>query len=476
MSVKMFRFHSNSTPRKAEIDLVVPPNKSSRTDFNPSRFESIHLSLLTISAGVAWLFQYFPGGKPLVERLSFKAEDPSWVAPGYTGKPLIGVHHFGDFEYPMSMGLQLNPWNQDMPAPWLPTIQPVFTFLATLDYGIAFGIYFIASLGAIFAGSWAVARLFGKVNFWNFIRVSLIFLFLTGPTLMDFDRGNWHSLMIGLAAYFLAKTIKGESTWNVLFILFCASLKPYYILFLVAYIGTQFNKKILVFSISAFLFVNLTMWHFMTGSALEGVKLFLIDMNFYTGSTSEAANFGLEQIMHSGSLAGAATRIVEFFAGSEAAFVWLQGNIQFLQAGSLAYILAALYFIGFTKAPVWQKYFSLFSIVSLGNLGSMGYTWGWVGIVAIALYFGYSENLSSGNKQISILKQILLQLVIALTLIPSWVHTPGAPSGVFRSLPQFLILAFLILLVQGWNYVEAFRSKEPNSFNFLTAKRKIRHR
>lgn len=407
------------------------------------KVETIMVLSGALSLAIAWCLQYFPNSMSLVERLSYKVEDPSWAYPGYESIPIIGQHYFGDFQYFISFSAATNPWDGEMTNTPFLLNNIIYLILGNLPIFISWVLFVCLSLITLFFGARALVIAAGpKFDNWNFIRRFLIFVLLTAPVLMDFDRGNSHSIAVGAAAIFVGNEMQGnKSRWNIVWLFLAISIRPYYAILLFILIHKK-KYKLTTVSLSIFLTINLIYIQLVSGNVFVVARNYLATMLGFAGSSE----FGMGQIAHSGSLAGAAHRLVEYFFGFQISFQWLKDNILLLEAASLLYIISVLFLWTREKIARSLRVFFLFSVVGVAQPGAMGYTWIWLGLCALAIIYETEKDsfFTNTREQFSRISQIWLAVIFVVGLVPTWVILPSL-SGSNRQVANFLVLTPLLV-------------------------------
>ena len=396
-------------------------------------FEVSHLFLISISAAVAWSIQYFPGAQPLVERISFKINDPSWVPDGFEAKPILGEHYFGDFELFYAWAKEANPYTAPYPAQHLPTGQLLLKFFPIFPIEIAYLLYLGISLALLFVGAHVLTqrqRLSSGIT-----RTTIIFGVLSLPTIVDFDRGNTQTIVVSLVACFIGLGLNKNYRSALLVLLIAISLKPYLILISLAFIRRSNFGTHLKF-LSGFGLVNVALMLVFSPNLVYGFYQWAVGMSRYAGES------GLGWIAHSGSLVGAIYRQFEFFVGFESSFEVLKQSLWVVQLVSIAMVVLALVIWHQEGLPTWIRVAGLFSIISVAQAGSGAYQWVWVGLVVVFYLHSHYDD----HKQFlgSRFERLYLQIVAGLALIPTWILFPS-PGGTLRSITNFMFVSPLIL-------------------------------
>jgi hypothetical protein len=236
------------------------------------RFVAIHLGLLTLSAAIFWAFHYFTPGADLVSLISWQASDKPWVAFG-SAEPLFGVHYFGDLQTLRSLGFVWNPYDDSLglPSAMLPTGQLVMILLSVIPIDILLILYLIFSVALLFSAIRTLANTVFKVSFWKYTQLFLVFIVLSIPMLVDLDRGNVQSVALAGAIFFFAYGLRGKWVVAILWLLFAASLKPYLLIFSIAFLSKR-NFRTHALMGLAFCSLNVLLMQAFSGNFLEGFR------------------------------------------------------------------------------------------------------------------------------------------------------------------------------------------------------------
>jgi hypothetical protein len=203
----------------------------------------------------AWYLQNYLSVE-VTERLSFMAQDPTWMPPGQNSAPILGVHHFGDFQIIAGYSNSDDPYDPSLalPAQYLPFTFVLMKFLMLFGLNNAFYLYALLTFLAIVIP----VVLFTKntpIPF-RFIYVALILL-LTQPFLTIFDRGNLQGLMSGLIFLSLYFYMEKKRKLAFFFLILASSFKGYPILLLLFVKRERIKSFILgVVTLSGFTFIN----------------------------------------------------------------------------------------------------------------------------------------------------------------------------------------------------------------------------
>lgn len=402
-----------------------------------SRAQAVQLGALTLSAALAWATFYLPGGSDLLYRVSFRPDDPSWVPPDYVANPIMGVHYFGDFELYRAWAQQANPYDLELSAAYLPVAHLIWSPIAALPERVGLALYLVASTLVLGAGFAAISRGGWRESKSNFITLFLLFGILTVPTLVDFDRGNLQTLVLGATAIFVGKGLQQRALPALPWLLAAAAFKPYLLIMSIAFVDRR-SWRATMSIVFGYLAANLALLAWINGGAVIGV------MRWYEAFSKYGTSEGIPYMMHSGSLVGAISRWLEFGYGSEFAYDFLERHLLLLQIISLGMLVLGLA-VWFQKTlPTWARLLGLFSIVTVAQAGSAQYQWVWVGFVMIAFLYeagdGVGHTIRLDNRF------WVLQTLAVLALIPMW-YAPVFPSGASRGMPAFLVLTPLVVIV-----------------------------
>lgn len=153
-----------------------------------------------------------------------------WFSPrGITPAPILGQHHFGDFQTPVLFSRVENPYSDPLPYEHFPfniVLGGVFDRL-----GNAFGLLSFLTLlvvGFFLAPQLALAKSSAAVRLTMGVGIGLLSL----PFLFAFDRGNFGGLLTLCLVGAAYGEVRGSRLLTILTLAFAANIKLYMLIFL----------------------------------------------------------------------------------------------------------------------------------------------------------------------------------------------------------------------------------------------------
>jgi hypothetical protein len=360
----------------------------------------------------------------------------------------LGVHYFGDLLTARGYGGAWNPYDDALPLPaqHLPSGQLFMMLLSIVHIDFIFILYISFSLALLFFAIRTLANTVFRITLWKYAQLFLLFCVMGMPMLIDFDRGALQTIALAGTILFFSYGLREKWVVAILWLLFAASLKPYLLIFSIAFLSRKnfWAHVLLGFS---FVSLNVLLMQAFSGNFLEGFR------SMWGAISRYGSEFGFPWIANSGSLVGSAHRIVEFFFGSEVSAEFLKGTLWAFPIISLALVLLGLGIWYRSHLPIWVRLMGPLSIISVAQPGSIGYHWGWVGVVVIIFLVDLMKKSSTDSGDYS---PWFLQIVAGLALVPSWISFPS-PSGDVRQIGNHMILT--PILVSGLIYwlVKSYR-------------------
>ncbi len=402
------------------------------------KYLSTHIVLLAASTGFAFTRLYNPNTTNLIERISWRIDDPSWVTPDFLQTTVIGQHYFGDFQLYMAWAASDNPYSISYAPTYLPFGHLLLKPLTLLPTNLAFMFFWAISLMTLFFAVKSIVSFTAPhLNAYEILNVFLFLFVFTTSTIVDFDRGNLHTFILGLMIGGVSCYLRKNISLGVMLILVASSFKPYLFILLVLFLEKE-NYKEALRKCAVYVFSSLVLYSLFQESASQALRSTFKALSRYGNEE------GIPYILQSGSFVGSISRNIEFLWGRQSAESFLYANIFFIQAVSaLLVLLGVLVWLQFSL-PLAYRLFGLLSISSVAQAGSAAYQWGWLALV-ILLDLTFRE-----EKRVAATFQKIVRIVIAFSvicaLIPVWTWI-DTPAGGEMQHPQFLVLAPLITLL-----------------------------
>lgn len=154
-----------------------------------TQIAGIVVSFQLIGLAVAYVYSNYFGRATFADAYLFRSADSSPLALGATSAPILGDHHFGDFQWPLSTTKDLGRGGYYGSAQ--------FFFYVVRDFPAAIGLLVSLALSVVCVLI-AVKSLSRELSSAEaFAGTTLLFL-VTQPVLLAFDRGQIHLLMVAM--------------------------------------------------------------------------------------------------------------------------------------------------------------------------------------------------------------------------------------------------------------------------------------
>jgi len=407
------------------------------------RFLTIHLVLLTLSAVVFWALHYFSPVGDLISRISWQASDPPWVASGSV-QPFIGVHYFGDLLTARGFGLVWNPYDDllALPAQHLPTGQLFMILLTVIPIDFLLILYLLFSVSLLFFAIRTLTNSFSRVSFWKYSQLFVLFSVLGIPMIFDFDRGGLQTIALAGAVFFFGYGLRGKWGVAILWLLFAGSIKPYLLIFSLAFLSKR-NLGIHLFLGLAFCSINALIMQAFSGNFLEGFR------SMWEANARYTSEFAIPFIANSGSLVGAAHRFSEFSFGLEVSNELLLGLLWLVPIISFLLVVLGLGVWYRTHLPIWIRLMGALSIISVAQPGSQSYNWGWVGVVVIVFLIHLMNGVLPDKSDRIIW---FMQILVGLALGPTWIYldSPSGDGDLRANSPYMILSPIIVFALIYW--------------------------
>jgi hypothetical protein len=268
--------------------------------------------------------------------------------------------------------------------------------------------------------------------------------------LVDLDRGNVQSVALAGTIFFFAYGLRGKWVVAILWLLFAASLKPYLLIFSIAFLSKRSFRAHALMGLS-FCLVNVLLMQAFSGNFVEGFRSMWEANARYTSS-----EFSLPFISNAGSLVGSAHRISEFAFGLEFSNKILFEALWVVPIISFFLVVLGMLIWFRSRLPIWVRLMGALSIITLAQPGSAAYNWGWVGVVVIVFLL---DQLKKGSLDTANWSFWYFQVVAGLALIPTWVSLPS-PSGDMRQNMSYLILSPIVVVGLIYWAIRSYRKSK----------------
>ena len=418
---------------------------------NHEKALNILLMIAILSIAINWILQYktIDGNLYLSYRISGQSEnDQPWLPPQfkYPSVPLLGVHHFGDWELMGDYARMREPYSAKLVMPAItPPVGLLITRIFTLGgIGIGYSLYLVVVIILLLQ----IIR-----NFRNTLSAmeKTILFALTSvfslPVIFAFDRGAVHLgafILIGIA---LERLNKAKEWPGLLCFLIAISFKPYLIFFLILPLALRkirFVAKVIFATVLSNLFVLATLY---TSNPFTGIKNYATSIVWYQHLIED-------NILRSVSGLSFLSKIVEIREGRTAALRFYTHILPSYGFFTCLIFIAAIFISRKFQAPLELRVILLLAISSLLVSDSYSYTLTWSSIaliVWIKMMIQMEENGESlPSKKINLIIMTLLCSVMSPCFI---VIAYSYPYGLYL-LHDILYVPLIILLLTTflWSY------------------------
>jgi hypothetical protein len=395
----------------------------------------ILISGFFLSLAIAWSRLYYSSGPTLIERVSFTANDPSWMPRGPVVKPIMGQHYFGDLELLFGWARSSNPYDVGLNAQFLPIGKFFLLPFAFMNSKLGLFFYFILSIGLLYF-SWVkfiqqnqkISTKLSKLEYFPIFAFTGLFSL---PLLVDLDRGNLYTISLSALILAIVSIQSKNRSASIFWSLLATAFKPYFAICILLFLIFGERKKIrdIVYICLSLFVINFLLMAMLPGSLIHNTKNLLIANARYGGRG------GVGLMFNSGSLTGLICRWVEQACGSDCAVKLISNHLIVIYVVTIMYLVFAIMVFKNLAIELPFRLFALLSIISVVQPGSGAYTWGWITFVATAWVLN-SRRLSD-----SLFANISLISIIFLSVIPIWLQGNHF-MNVARNYPQYLVLSF----------------------------------
>lgn len=398
------------------------------------KFLTMHWILISFSIMFAWITFYFPESSTLVQRCCFTENDPSWVPEGYIQEPIIGVHYFGDFQLYRAWSLQHNPYDVGYNATYLPIFHFVWKVINYFPLQFSFLMYLLLTFLSLFLAIFHISKKY-NLSVLNILNITFTFGILSLPFIVDIDRGNFQTIVVSLASLYMINILnEKKSIFNFLLILICASIKPYYLLFIL-FQGKSLLKLKYISFLLGFVLLNILSMQIITSKLYFGFKSLFLALSFYGSLDS------IPYIQHAISFTGSFFKITEIIWQTESATNFLINNFRNFQIISILISLIGIFIFSQTYLPIWVRFLSGISIITTGQIGSANYSLLWLTFLLILVVFEESK-INFELKVLNLLQNKYIYILIVLGLIPFWL-VPQNRNAFYQTIPISIIITLL---------------------------------
>jgi hypothetical protein len=415
------------------------------------------LATVTVALAVSlvWLWiEVFYRGVSANVQLSFKAWDPLYMPPDPTSTPVIGRHHFGDFQLQLTYARQLrnsiSPYfNPILPEQYPPISQLLFVPLSYLSLRTSSVIYFALSIAVFIVPLWLLLAP-------RRVEYGIIFLMpvavLSTGFISSLDRGNNVIIALGLIAWALWCWRHERWAWCGVLIVAAIGLKAYPAALLIVPLALRRYRFTLAVAASAAA-VNLLAVAFYAGGFWRNLRAVIDVLALSPPISADPLNQ-----LYSWSLYSVIPKTAGLLFGPTAADRLLAPASIITWLPSIAYVCGLFFVIRRGRVPQWcWGPLALASTQVLVPV-SYGYTSVWAAVGAVwfargSVVHAGIEDRSSTDKTGFVMLRILLLLALTVTLTPSVFTISG--TGGFETAVAAYLSPLLLALTMGVAVVQS---------------------
>lgn len=398
---------------------------------------------------LAYVYSNYFGRATFADAYLFRSVDSSPLALGATSSPILGSHHFGDFQWPLSTTKDLGRGGYYGGA-------QLFFFMVR-DLPSTFGLL-LALIIPVVLILMAVNCLSRELTTGEVIAGAILLFFATQPVLLAVDRGQIHLLMVALLVLGFSlqvpETSKTKRQLGAMLIALAASMKIVPVFFLLFFLRKNHRSQLL------------------GGIGVFVVALLLPTAFIRSGIGSLLSIVGLQQFVRD-DLTDNLYSSVSFFENTKAfnhsfkAFIGVLqehtalANNFFSMGFRNYYLVAAAIFFVFSGTIVSKKLTDAQSLLVCAILASRlipissGYT---LIVFLIPIFVVLADNAQERQRS-----NLICVLICALSIMPTQIRIGGLPftpnSYTYSSLfGPAISLGFLFAMLLRALLPSSFRS------------------
>jgi Glycosyltransferase family 87 len=383
--------------------------------------------------------------RPAIEILSLRGEDSSWMPPGTLSVPLIGVHHFGDFQLMEGWAQWNDPYylDMDLPSNMFPlsiVFFVVLNFFVQMVHGTSLLGFLIVTGLTLTLIIWPLVELLRKGAKGSRTIFFAFFVFLSMPFLLIVDRGNVQGLVIGFICLFWWAYENKRYVIASLALSMAIGFKAYPVFLLLI---PLFDKRFrFVFgTLSTVFLVSLIPMIFFGDGFLTNLKGLVTGLKLQVGPS---------YLLSGISLAGLLRKLLYLVIPSTSFDALVPFIVRINFVPGIIYV-AMVVFIGLKRrVPNWVTSFLVLSLLQMIVPTSMVYTASWMFLGVYVLYAGEktvdSDLNTFGVVRMNLLYAFAIVAVVLETLaIPGTLEVFGKGVHIYEILAPLSVLSFCLV-------------------------------
>lgn len=331
-----------------------------------------------LSLFVGIVTAYVLGPEVAISQYLWTLADPTWMPPGQQSIPLLGSHHFGDWQIFIGWAKSENPY---LLTPLSFNGLPVLYWLLVPLSGLNLGLTFVIMWGLTLA-VFSICFYFGLryLPIQNRLVISFLLLFLSTGMIWSFTRGSMQALAIGMTAISIYLYSKNKNLYSGILFAVACSIKPYLLLFLLWPILEKKYKQIGIFAI-CFGVVSLLGFYLMNGGFYDTF------FGWLTGNSHYASEDGAYLMTKGVGLFSLLLYLIGIYNGAAgvSSFIGEAPNWVFVLPGAI-WILGILFLYLRGKTPKWIILIFLLAASQLVMPASQIYTMAFAAF-AVLIFF-----------------------------------------------------------------------------------------
>jgi len=367
----------------------------------------------------------------LIQSISYQPADQPWLPPSVGGSAIVGNHYFGDFQLPYFFIKDANPYlPNNLFNNILPLGQLTFEFFRIFTLKAATCLFLIISIAIYAMAIFRLLSISKNLSITDRTIISLMIVGFNAPVISAIDRGAPVLIVCGIVAMMIPGIIKNSFSkseiWRYSFFLSWAMSAKIYLIPFVLLLFWITNRKIVYYSTSLFLFLNL-ICSFLFGGVAPVARQLYSSLHAFSGVNNVAL------LQNSISFTGGLEQIIQRFFHHQNLILFI-AKIGFFPG---LVLMGVLYFSAY-RSYVDKHYvliigFSMFQYISPV---SYAYTAVWAGAALAMLIAFYTQ------EEINLYDRASLPLVIGVmsqmipTLLPT-IYRWATPVLWFASLIMF---------------------------------------
>lgn len=417
-----------------------------------------------LSLFVGILTAYVLGPEVALSQYLWSLADPTWMPPGQQSIPILGSHHFGDWQIFIGWAKSENPYLlTPLAFNGLPVLYWLLVPLSSLNLGLTFAIMWGLTITVF-----SICFYFGLryLPIQNRLIISFLLLFLSTGMIWSFTRGSMQGLAIGTTTISIYLYSKNKYLYSGILFAVACSIKPYLLLFLLWPILDKKFKQIGIFVI-CFGIVSLLGFYLMDGGFFDTF------VGWLTGNSHYSSKDGAYLMTKGVGLFSLLLYLIGIYNGASevSSFIGEAPTWVFVLPGAF-WILGILYLYLLEKTPKWIILIFLLAASQLVMPASQIYTMAFA-TFAVLIFF---QNVRMIKEPISKRYSLGIWFVV-IALLSSIVPMQISPTinsfeiwnfGAFISPVFWAISMIYFVLISTISLKRAGRFIFPDMYTFST--------